>query len=216
VRLDHLSYAVAPGELVDTVQRIGGDLGVALVDGGRHPRFGTRNFVLPLAGGIYVEVVTTLDHPATEGSAFRQAVLERVESGGGWLGWVVAVDDIAAIEARIGRESVEGHRVRPDGFDLRWRQIGVNGLRSDPQLPFFTQWLTDPSEHPSRGANPAVGITRIDIVGDPAVVSDWLGQDAAVPLGDIDMAWISEAEADREPGIASATFRTPHGDVVID
>ena len=51
MRLDHVSYAVSNHELVDTVQRLGQQLGGTFVDGGRHPRFGTRNFVLPLEGG---------------------------------------------------------------------------------------------------------------------------------------------------------------------
>ena len=50
MRLDHVSYAVSSNELVDTVQRLGQQLGGSFVDGGRHPRFGTRNFVLPLEG----------------------------------------------------------------------------------------------------------------------------------------------------------------------
>ncbi|MEK9955902.1 MAG: VOC family protein, partial [Actinomycetota bacterium] len=56
MRLDHLSYACTTSEIADVVQRIGSDLGGTFVDGGRHPSFGTRNFILPLAGGCYVEV----------------------------------------------------------------------------------------------------------------------------------------------------------------
>ena len=64
MRLDHVSYACAPGELAEVVQRIGSELGAAFVDGGIHPSFGTRNFILPLANDVYVEVVAALDHPA--------------------------------------------------------------------------------------------------------------------------------------------------------
>ena len=100
------------------MQRLGQQLGGSFVDGGRHPRFGTRNFVLPLEGGTYVEVVAALDHPASDKAMFGQAVKARAESGGGWLGWVVSVDDISVVEARLGRPATDGHRVRPDGFDL--------------------------------------------------------------------------------------------------
>ena len=215
MRLDHVSYATAPSEFVDTVQRFGSTLGAALIDGGRHPRFGTRNFILPLAGGMYVEVVTTLDHPATDASPFGRAVKSRAEEGGGWLGWVIAVDDIAPFEERLGRESVEGHRVRPDGVDLRWRQLGVNGLMADPQLPSFIQWASDPDQHPSVGARGDVSLAGLDMVGDPAVVSEWIGADASLPLGDVSVAW-SSPDGEREPGIASVRFSTPHGDVVLD
>jgi len=216
MRLDHVSYATSPGEFVDTVQRFGSSLGAPLLDGGRHPRFGTRNFVLPLNSRTYVEVVTTLDHPATDASPFGRAVKARADQGGGWLGWVIAVDDIAGVEARLGRESVEGHRVRPDGFDLRWRQLGVNGLLADAQLPFFVQWTSDPAEHPSAQARAQLSIAAIEMVGDPTVVSDWIGQDAGQPLEGVDVTWVTDDSGEREAGIASVTFATAQGAVLID
>ena len=125
MRLDHVSYACTSGEIADVIQRIGGDLGATFLDGGRHPSFGTRNFILPLAGGNYIEVVSALDHPASEKAAFGRAVAQSAQDGGGWMSWVVAVDDMAPVEARLGREARAGHRVRPDGCDLRWHQIGI-------------------------------------------------------------------------------------------
>ena len=70
MRLDHLSYAAGPEGLGACVQRLGAALGAAFRDGGLHPRFGTRNFVLPLAGGVYLEVVGALDHPPASDRAF--------------------------------------------------------------------------------------------------------------------------------------------------
>ena len=109
----------------------GGCSAATFVDGGVHPRFGTRNMVLPLADHTYLEVVEVLDHPASDKAPFGQAVRARSALGGGWLGWVVAVDDIATVEHRLGREAVAGNRHRPDGTELLWKQIGVNGLISD-------------------------------------------------------------------------------------
>src|SRR4051795_12152960 len=134
MRLDHLSYAAGPDGMRATAARLSDLLGEPFVEGGIHPRFGTRNMVLPLCQGTYLEVVETLDHPASDKAPFGQAVKARSESGGGWLGWVVAVDDLAAIEARLGRPAVSGHRRRPDGVDLTWRQIGVLDLLDDPAL----------------------------------------------------------------------------------
>ena len=64
MRLDHISYVTSHDQLADTVQRLGSRLGSTFVDGGVHPRFGTRNFTTPLLGGQYLEVVCPLDHPA--------------------------------------------------------------------------------------------------------------------------------------------------------
>src|SRR5215203_672083 len=140
MRLDHLSYAAGPDGLASTARRLGDLLGEEFVDGGIHPRFGTRNMVLPLRQGTYIEVVAVLDHPAADKAPFGQAVRARSEDGGGWLGWVVAVDDLAPLEERLGRAAVEGHRYLDDGTRLFWQQLGVKGLQSDPQLPFFVHW----------------------------------------------------------------------------
>ena len=55
MRLDHVSYVTSHDQLSDTVQRLGQRLGSTFVDGGMHPRFGTRNFTLPLEDGTYLE-----------------------------------------------------------------------------------------------------------------------------------------------------------------
>ena len=102
MRLDHLSYAAGPDGLASTAQRLGGLLGKEFADGGVHPRFGTRNMILPLADSTYLEIVEVLDHPASDKAPFGQAVRARSALGGGWLGWVVAVDDIAIVEERLG------------------------------------------------------------------------------------------------------------------
>ncbi len=103
MRLDHLSYAAGPDGLAETAHRIGELLGEDFRDGGIHPRFGTRNMVLPLTSGTYLEVVEVLDHPASDKVPFGQAVRARSELGGGWLGWVVSVDDISLVAGRLGR-----------------------------------------------------------------------------------------------------------------
>src|SRR5690242_9780588 len=167
MRLDHLSYAAGSEGLAACVQRLGSRLGAGFTDGGIHPSFGTRNFILPLAGGIYLEAVEALDHPAVDRAPFGRAVRARSDTGGGWLGWAIRVPDIAPVEGRLGRPAADGHRRRPDGFDLRWKQIGINDVLSDPQLPFFVQWLTDDEHHPSAGAS-SLSLHELQIAGDQA------------------------------------------------
>jgi hypothetical protein len=212
MRLDHLSYAAAPDQLIDVVQRIGAAVGAGFTDGGRHPRFGTRNFVLPLEDRTYLEVVTTLDHPAADRAPFGRAVRRRAEQGGGWMGWVVGVDDISPVEERLRRAAVDGNRHLPDGSELHWKQIGINNVISDPQLPFFIQWLVDPSQHPSQGAKGDISIERLELAGDPDTISQWLGEPEHDPLGDVKVDWV---DAD-EPGLMAVHFATPHGVVRID
>jgi glyoxalase-like protein len=208
MRLDHLSFAAGPDGLASTAQRIGGLLGKDFVDGGVHPRFGTRNMILPLAGSMYLEVVEVLDHPASDKAPFGQAVRARSALGGGWLGWVVAVDDISVVERRLGREAAHGNRHRPDGSELLWKQIGINGLIADPQLPFFIEWESPAGMHPSAGADPAYSLACLEIAGDPLRVSEWLGETVEAPLEDVKVEW---AAPNGTPGIIAAQVQTPNG-----
>ena len=212
MRLDHLSFAAGPDGLNATAERIGALLGCGFADGGVHPRFGTRNMTLALADHTYIEIVEALDHPASDKAPFGQAVKARSSSGGGWLGWVVAVDDIGVVEKRLGRSSVVGNRHRPDGTELRWHQIGVTGLLADPQLPFFIQWDTPADLHPSAGADDAYGLACIEIAGDPHRVSEWLGETVESPLEDIKVEWVAQ---NGTPGILAVQVQTPNGLVRI-
>jgi hypothetical protein len=213
MRLDHLSYAAGHEGLAACVQRLGSRLGAAFSDGGIHPSFGTRNFVLPLDHGCYLEVVEALDHPAADRAPFGRAVRSRSEEGGGWLAWAIAVDDMSVIEERLGRKAARGHRRRPDGFDLLWHQIGINDVAEDPQLPFFTQWESDVAHHPSHGGS-AVALTGLEIAGDEPTVDAYLGTSARQPLEGIAVEWFSPF--DGENGVMAATFSTPGGTVRID
>jgi hypothetical protein len=209
VRLDHISYAAGPEGLGACAQRIGAALGAGFHDGGIHPRFGTRNFVCPLANGVYLEVVAALDHPASDKAPFGRAVKLRSDSGGGWLAWVMAVDDIEPFESRLGRPAVVGQRRRPDGVELNWRQIGVLDLLDDPALPFFIQWMVDPALHPaSNGTGPGIG--QVEICGDREKFRSWLGQ--PVEKMEFRIDWV---DAD-EPGLSAVHFVTPNGTVRID
>ena len=127
------------------------------------------------------------------------------------MGWVVAVDDLAPLEERLGRESVPGNRHRPDGVELRWRQLGVTGLQSDPQLPFFVQWEQG-VEHPSAGASGNLHLDCLEIAGDPHRVSEWLGHSVDGPLEDVKVDWVAPHGT---PGIVAAQFHTSNGVVRI-
>lgn len=212
MRLDHIVFAAGPGGLAGTAARLSELLGEEFQDGGVHPRFGTRNRILPLTDHTYLELVEVLDHPASDKAPFGQAVRARSELGGGWLGWVVAVDDIAPLEERLGRAAVNGNRHRPDGHELLWKQLGVKGLQADPQLPFFVQWEGNPDDHPSLGASGQISLQSLEIAGDPARVSEWLGQPVEQPLEDVKVEWVAP---NGTPGLTAVTFQTPKGLVRI-
>jgi hypothetical protein len=211
MRVDHVSYTAEHDGLQATAARLAKLIGVEPVDGGVHPRFGTRNIIFPLADKRYVEVVDCLDHPASDKAPFGQAVKARMEAGGGWLGWCVRVDDISPVEERLGRSAVEGNRHRPDGVELRWRQIGIKGLMSDPQLPYYVQW-EDESVHPSVGAETTVTIEGLQIAGDPERVKEWLGLPPDQTSSVIDFTFVAPRGT---PGLLAVTFQTAEGLVTV-
>ena len=99
-------------------------------------------------------------------------------------------------------------RHRPDGTELKWKQIGINGLIADPQLPFFIQWDSPRALHPSNGADPAYSLACLEIAGDPQRVSEWLGESVEAPLEDVKVEWVAPHGT---PGIIAVQVQTPHG-----
>lgn len=217
MRVDHLVYAAESDGLVATAKRLGDELSTEPIDGGVHPRFGTRNAILPLLDGRFLEVVEVLDHPASDKAPFGKAVRARSEGGGGWLGWVVGVEDIAFAEQLVGRSAAPGLRHRPDGTELTWKQLGLKGLTNDAQVPYFIEW-GEGTPHPSTDGTAVASLKGLSIAGSPTRVREWLGLTGEPGVDRED--WEPEIEFDfaapkGTPGLMSVTFSTPDGDVTI-
>ena len=211
MRLDHVSYVASHDQISDVVQRIGSQIGTAFVDGGIHPRFGTRNFTAPLLNGQYIEVVCPLDHPAAEQTPFGKAVTRKANEGGGWLTWVFSTDDLTPIEKELGREAVEGHRRRPNGSDLTWKQIGIIEILEKPSLPFFIQW--ESLTHPSTDGEPSSRLVKIVMSGTSndfaASITGRLHKEI---LDQVNLDWLQGEDF----GISSIVFETKDGFKSID
>ena len=214
MRLDHVSYVTSHDQLADTVQRLGSSLGTTFVDGGIHPRFGTRNFTAPLLDGKYIEVVCPLDHPATEQTPWGKAVSKKAQEGGGWLTWVFSTEDISPIEEKFGRKAVDGHRTRPDGTDLKWKQIGVKEITDSRELPFFIEWLTE--DHPSKDGQPVAKIEKIFICDDNKLSDSWFKDEIMKALNGISVEWVKPQDAEDDKGLIGIEISSPNGTEVID
>jgi len=214
MRLDHVSYVASHDQISDVVNRIGSQIGTAFVDGGMHPKFGTRNFTAPLLNGKYIEVVCPMDHPATDSTPFGRAVKKKADEGGGWLSWVFNVEDISLIEDKFGRKAVEGNRKKPDGTELRWKQIGVKDIFLMSELPFFVQWQT--KNHPSEDGIAEARIKKLYISSENKLEKSFFKKEIQNSLKDTDVEWINPSEIERFVGINSVDFETRNGLVSVE
>lgn len=214
MRLDHISYVTTHDQLADTVQRLGSRLGSTFVDGGIHPRFGTRNFTAALRNHQYIEVVCPLDHPATEQTPWGKAVSKKSQEGGGWFTWVFSTEDIGPFALKFGREAIEGHRTRPNGVDLKWKQIGVKEILENPEFPFFIQWMT--SEHPSQDGRPEAEIKKIVFSNGNELADSWFKKEILDSLGTIEIDWLNPILNDGDVGIVAVHLNTNAGVVILD
>lgn len=141
--------------------------GLEAAPGGQHAGLGTRNRLIGLAGGSYLEIIgpdpgqptppgprffgiDDLSEPRLAGVAFRASSKQ--------------LDDIAAAADRVGASIVvtSMSRQRPGGATLTWR---VARLRSDPVpgvLVFLIDWMS--SRHPAEDLVPAARIEQLEIV----------------------------------------------------
>ena len=202
MEIDHVSYVTSHDQIPDVINRIGLLIGSPFIDGGMHPRFGTRNFTAPLKNGQYIEVVCPIDHPATDQTNFGIAVKQKALSGGGWFAWVIRTSNIEEIEKRIDRKAIDGDRVKPDGAKLKWKQLGVKELSRNGHFPFFVQWLSE--NHPSKDLVAKASITSINLNGSKKELNNWIDSD----ISKYNQVKLVEDNTNIDSEITSVTFES--------
>ena len=210
MEIDHVSYVASHDQISDVINRIGLSIGSPFIDGGIHPRFGTRNFTAPLKNNQYIEVVCPIDHPATDQTNFGLAVKQKALSGGGWFAWVIRTSNIEEIEKRIERKAIDGDRVKPDGSRLKWKQLGVKELSKNGHFPFFVQWLS--KNHPSKDLEAKTSITSINLNGSENELNNWINSD----VSNLKQIKISKDIVSTESEIMSVTFESNGRFIEID
>jgi hypothetical protein len=149
--IDHLVYATP--DLDATVEDLAGRLGVRATPGGRHPGWGTRNALVGLGGGAYLEIIG-IDREA-DGEAVHGPIPFGVDRLAGprlaaWAALVDRIDDCVARAQAAGYDpgAVRSmSRRRPDGTELRWR-LTAPGADPPEVVPFLIEWAPDVA-HPS-------------------------------------------------------------------
>lgn len=155
--IDHLIYGTRDlGPAAEALER---QLGVRAAGGGQHRGIGTRNELLGLGRGSYLEIIGP-DPEQPDPSMPRPFGVDDLE-GPRLSGWALRCDDIDAAIARArdaGYDpgpAFEMQRVTPEGKEVRWR-LTLNALAGGP-IPFLIAW--GDSEHPSISA--PTGLTLV-------------------------------------------------------
>ncbi len=164
--IDHVLIAVEELELASEVYQT---LGFQVLPGGKHPKMGTHNALVPLADGTYLELIGVWDMElAREASPFVVAALERENRLARFVLESDNLDaDVTAIRARgfaLG-DAQAGERERPDGQKVAWRAA----FPTDARFPFLIQDVTPrelrvPAPTAGIGKNVRMGDVNVGVV----------------------------------------------------
>jgi hypothetical protein len=175
-RIDHAVFAVH--DLDAAAARWAASYGLASSPGGRHPRWGTANRIVPL-GPDYLELISVVEPDVAAGTVLGRTLLNLTAGGDRWFSLCLADDDLEGTAARLGLEVEPGSRTTPDGDEVRWRGAGIDAPQREPWLPFFIAWDVVPERHPGRAVVDhrvdVLGIASAEIAGDPEHMRAWLG-----------------------------------------
>jgi hypothetical protein len=175
VELDHVLIAVA--DLAGAARDIEASHGLASIEGGHHPAWGTANRIVPLADS-YLELVAVVDAAKAAESVFGRWVASGASNAARPLGWAVRTYQLDELARRLDLPVQAGSRATPDGHVLRWRTAGIDQAAAEPSLPFFVEWglgMELPGRAAIRHRTGEASIAKLVVYADPDRLADWLG-----------------------------------------
>jgi len=193
-------------DLASAARELEASHGLATVEGGRHPGWGTANRIVPL-GGSYLELIAVVDEAEAELSAFGRWVARSSPAPARPLGWAVRTDRLDDVTRRLGLAVGAGSRAGSSGSLLTWRLAGVEQAAAEPSLPFFIEWgraTPFPGRAPVVHPAGAVQLSSLRLDGDAGRLAAWLG-DHRLPIG-------VRAGA---PAVASVVLTGDAGEIVL-
>ncbi len=202
--LDHILWAApdlgAGEKIIESLT------GVAPARGGSHPGLGTRNSLMGLDSGIYLEIISPDPAQDLEGNrGGRIAALPRP----GIMTFAIRSDDLDTLSAAARREglSLQGpvtmSRDRPDGVRLDWTILYLEDNRFGEAIPFVIDWGASP--HPSESVPAGCQLRSFAVLHPNAdeLARLYAALDIPVPV-----------KRGAYPGFI-AELATPNGDVVL-
>jgi hypothetical protein len=166
--LDHLLLGCSDlDQGIDFVEKY---TGVRPAMGGVHPGRGTRNALLALDKGRYLEVIAP-DPQQNEIPKVGAGVLGELKQleAPRLVEWAARTLNIEASAERLRKYGVAFHgptpgsRARPDGRMLHWKTLNLDD-NQDSLLPFLIEWGAD-TAHPSEDAPAGCRLESFAVAG---------------------------------------------------
>ncbi len=197
MELDHIALTCA--DLETGARWLSDRLGVPLLAGGKHARFGTHNRLLGLADGLYLEVIAP--DPSVQMTAPRWFNLDHAPDVPRWGNWICRTTDFTTHAATTGPA------IAMSRGDLQW-QITVpqdGSLPMQGAFPTLIQWNKDTAHPATRLPASGVRLLRWE-VHHPGAQS----VSAACGMADSRVRFVDGSQAH-----FVAQFETPQGVVTI-
>ena len=213
--LDHLVYATP--DLDASVEALAEHLGTEPVPGGAHPGWGTRNALIGLGTGVYLEIIgPDPSQPDPEGA--RPFLIDDLTDAR-LVTWAYRHPDPESMRetlkdvVRLGPVRAMS-RARPGGDTLDWRLSDPMALPVGGIVPFVIDWGRTP--HPSTSLAHECQLLEL-VVSHPDADTLQPVLDAFRPLlnepdGDISIVSDISIVAAPEPRIR-ARLETPNGEI---
>ncbi|RDC73659.1 VOC family protein [Rhodovulum sp. 12E13] len=203
-RIDHLLWA---GPDLEAASAAFAELtGVTPATGGSHPGFGTRNALVALDDGRYLEVIApdpVQDLAGTLGAELAALPAPRMFTIAFAASGLDAVAQAARAAGAAPGAPIDMARTRPDGVHLAWQILRFDDPARGWAMPFVIDWKDTP--HPSASTPAGCALSNL-VLTDPApeglsALVTAIGADVPVARG-------------LAPG-AVAELDTPKGRVVL-
>lgn len=160
--VDHLILGTP--SLESTVALLSERIGLTPYFGGSHPQHGTSNYLLPVGGRTYLEILGA-SAPRAELDAVGQLFVSL--PGPRLMGIALEtsnIDETLAIaqDRQLKMEEREpGARRTPEGTLLQWEGVHFDRRRFEGMLFFAIDWKNSP--HPSAGTASAATLSDLEI-----------------------------------------------------
>jgi hypothetical protein len=214
--VDHILLPVA--DLEAGARRLYERFGLKSVAGGRHPKVGTANMIVPL-GLQYLELIAIVDPQEAENNRLGRRLAHAVNEDRTFVAWALRTQSLEGVGAKLRVAGwslppiIEGSRHRPDGQVLSWRTQDIETGGEPSAIPFVIEWRVPEGLHPGeveashRGGPTAL---RRVVVGarDPGRIRRLL----ELLLGESDLYEVCEAAVD---GVAELVLADENGELVI-